>query len=253
MGSTARDTAWIAGEFDRRAERYDDSAMHHWQARQAAAVLEPQANDRILDVAAGTALAARACVAVTGAPQRVVGVDVSFGMLQVATRQSDSHFVQADAARLPFRERTFDAVLCVAAVPYMPGLPAAVREWRRVARPGGVAVFTTPAADGIVALRLIRSAAAEHGVDVPDPNAALGSVDGIVARAAGLHLAVERIEHEVWPDELGTDARVAWDTTLDYGFAEPLRRESPSVRAAVFDTYRSAHDAQRAAVEVRRS
>ena len=146
MSATSRDTTWIAHEFDRRAATYDESEMHRWQADQAVQLLRPQPGQRILDIATGTGLAARACVRITHGPQRIVGVDVSHGMLRAAAAASTSSYLQADVAQLPFRPAAFDALLCIAAIPYLPDVAPAVTEWRRVAQPGADLVFTTPAA-----------------------------------------------------------------------------------------------------------
>ncbi len=42
------------------------------------------------------------------------------------------------------RPAAFDALLCIAAIPYLPDVAQAVTEWRRVAQPGADLVFTTP-------------------------------------------------------------------------------------------------------------
>ena len=98
-------------------------------------------------------------------------------MLQVAAHTSASNYIRGDATVMPFRPSVFDAVSCVAAIPYFPDRAAAVHEWRRVAQPGAVLVFTTPAADGIPALRLIREAAAQHQLELLDPYVDLSTVD----------------------------------------------------------------------------
>jgi hypothetical protein len=54
----------------------------------------------------------------------------------------------------------------------------AVIESRRVARPDADLVVTTPAGNGIGALRLIRHAASDHGLALPD-HAGLGTIDQI--------------------------------------------------------------------------
>ena len=46
-------------------------------------------------------------------------------------------FVQADAARLPFRDRCFDAVIANHSLEHIQGLPAALAEIGRVVSPGG--------------------------------------------------------------------------------------------------------------------
>jgi ubiquinone/menaquinone biosynthesis C-methylase UbiE len=126
MSPTSRDTTWIGHEFDRRAATYHHSEMHRWQADQAGQLLQPRPAQRILDLATGTGLAARACVRITHAPQQIVGIDLSHGMLQAAAAVSTSSYLQANAALLPFRPATFDALLCVAAIPYLPDLAKAV-------------------------------------------------------------------------------------------------------------------------------
>lgn len=246
MSPTARDAAWVGEEFDRRAETYDDSTMHHWQAEQAAGVLQPRPDQRILDIAAGTGLAARACIAITDMPGQIVGVDLSLRMLQVAAQTSTSSYIRADAAVLPFRPSVFDAVICVAAIPYLRDLAAAVHEWRRVARPHAVLVFTTPAADGIPALRLIREAAAQHELELPDPHADLGTIDRIAQTVEDLRLRVDRIERHSYPDQLETDPKTAYEYVLNYGFADQLRTAPHTQQAHVFTTYQQAYSKARA-------
>ena len=54
-------------------------------------------------------------------------------------------FLVADAnAALPFADGSFDGVVCVDAVNHLRDRAAVLREWRRVLRPGGRAVFTDP-------------------------------------------------------------------------------------------------------------
>ncbi len=249
MSPTGRDTAWVAQEFDRRALTYDESVMHHWQAEQAVRLLRPQSSDRILDIATGTGLAARACARRTGAPGNVAGVDISLGMLLAAARVSTSSYLQADAAQLPFRTAVFDAVLCVAAVPYLLDLRRAVDEWRRVARPGAALVFTSPAADGVTTLRLIRASAATYGLELPDPHADLGTVDRIATRTDHLGVVLEDAERHTLPERLGHDAQGAYDAVLNYGFAEPLRTASPTLQRDVFARFSEAYHAALAAGE----
>ena len=76
MAPTSHSTQWVAEELDRRAATYEGSEMHRWQAQWAAQLLDLQPAQRILDIATGTGLAARAAVELAEGTT-VVGIDVS--------------------------------------------------------------------------------------------------------------------------------------------------------------------------------
>jgi hypothetical protein len=65
MAPTSHSTQWVAEEFARRAATYDSSEMHRWQTQTAAQLLDLDPGQRILDIATGTGLAARAVVELT--------------------------------------------------------------------------------------------------------------------------------------------------------------------------------------------
>lgn len=100
---------------------------------------------RVLEVGCGSAPCSR-WLAAQGA--RVVGVDLSAVMLGHAVAAAEETglrvpLVQADAARLPFADGSFD-VVCSAfgAVPFVADSAAVMREVARVLRPGGRWVFS---------------------------------------------------------------------------------------------------------------
>lgn len=99
---------------------------------------------RILDIGCGPAVYTRDLV---GRGWNVCGVDLSSGMLQTAARAAGTlqgkpvRFAAAQATELPFRDRSFDAVLCVGVVSYVDSVPALLKDVCRVLRPGGEAIF----------------------------------------------------------------------------------------------------------------
>ena len=91
------------------------------------------AGDRVLDVACGTG-AVSSAAAELGAG--VTAIDVAPGMVEAARRNGVEAHVM-DAEQLGFPDESFDAVLCAFAIFFLPEPERAVREWRRVLRPGG--------------------------------------------------------------------------------------------------------------------
>jgi ubiquinone/menaquinone biosynthesis C-methylase UbiE len=92
---------------------------------------------RILDVGCGTGdLTARLRAQLQA--DLVAGCDFSAGMLeQAAARTRAVHWLQSDAARLPFRDASFEAVVSTEAFHWFPDPDAALREFHRVLSPGG--------------------------------------------------------------------------------------------------------------------
>jgi len=101
-------------------------------ARLAEALLSvapvPLAGARVLDVGAGTGVAAHAALARGAA--RAVATDVSARMLQ--GRRTQVEAVVADAGRLPFVEDSFDLASAAFCLGHVPDPLAVVREVRRV-------------------------------------------------------------------------------------------------------------------------
>jgi SAM-dependent methyltransferase len=98
--------------------------------------LRPQ---RVLDVATG---GGHTALAFAGVARHVTACDLTEPMLRAARglvrdRGAAAAFVASDAVTLPFGEGAFDVVTCRIAPHHFPDVAGAVREVRRVLRPGG--------------------------------------------------------------------------------------------------------------------
>jgi SAM-dependent methyltransferase len=74
----------------------------------------------------------------------IVATDLNQAMLDQASVVGMTRTVEwrkADAMQLPFRDGTFDAVVCQFGVMFFPEKSKAFSEARRVLRPGGVFIF----------------------------------------------------------------------------------------------------------------
>ena len=140
--SLEKDPAEVAAMFDEVAARYDLTNTvlslgldRGWRtAVRDALQLEP--GQRVLDLAAGTATSS-AALARTGA--EVVGCDFSLGMLRIGKQACHEgvELVAGDALRLPFADASYDAVTISFGLRNTADVDLALREMRRVVRPGG--------------------------------------------------------------------------------------------------------------------
>jgi SAM-dependent methyltransferase len=113
--------------------------------------LAPRPGERILDVATGTGITARAC-ARRGAD--VTGIDIAAGLLDAARTLSGGLAIDyrvGDAEALPFADASFDAVVSTFGVMFVSRPEAAARELARVCRPGGRLALATWTPDGSIA------------------------------------------------------------------------------------------------------
>jgi SAM-dependent methyltransferase len=128
---------------------------------------------RALDLCCGQgnvseALVARGC--------KVTGADFSPAMLEMARRRvPHATFIEADAQNLPFGHAEFDLVVSNLGICHVPDQPRALRETRRVLRPGGRFAMTVwcgpPAAPAYELLyRIIKQHGAPEVTAPPGPD-----------------------------------------------------------------------------------
>lgn len=150
--------AQVKTMFDRIAGRYDlmnsvmSAGLHHrWRAR-AADLARLQPGQSGLDVCCGTGDLALELKRRVGADGRVVGVDFSEPMLELARAKSrrsgvDVEYRYGNALSLTFDDASFDAATVGFGVRNLVDLPGGLAEMVRVVRPGGRVVIleiTTP-------------------------------------------------------------------------------------------------------------
>jgi ubiquinone/menaquinone biosynthesis C-methylase UbiE len=103
--------------------------------------------ESVLDVATGPGTVARLAAVRLGAEGRVVAIDIAQPMLDIAKAKAPPpgaapiEYLNSPAAPLPAAAGAFDAVLCQQGLQFFPDRPAALREMRRVLKPGGRAAI----------------------------------------------------------------------------------------------------------------
>lgn len=205
------------------------------------AVLEAAAcrpGERLLDVAAGPALLARAA-APSLAPGFAVATDIAEDLLAAGRQHGGTStsvlFAAADAERLPFADAAFDLVVCGLGLMFFPDAAAAVGEMARVLKPGGrlvLSVWGEQADVPVVACALACLARVLPPPRVTRPSVfRFGAADAVpsLLAAAGLraiHTAPQRLHSEF------DDSVAYWQAFLDLagGVAGSLARLPAGMR-----------------------
>ncbi|HKY07027.1 MAG TPA: class I SAM-dependent methyltransferase [Candidatus Binatia bacterium] len=136
---------WRA-RYDQWALKYDaDHLISGWSAQglarrfqlllQLLERINLKPGSRILDLGAGPGMYTRE---ITARRFQCIGIDYSHNVLLAARRKGKREpYIQADAYQLPFRDRSFDAVVCIGVLQSLDRTGAALDEIARVLASGG--------------------------------------------------------------------------------------------------------------------
>ncbi len=199
--SLDKDPRAVASMFDGVARRYDITNTvlslgrdRSWR-RATRSALRLRSGDRVLDLAAGTAVST---VELARSGAWCVATDFSTGMLAAGSRR-DVPKVAGDATRLPFGDAVFDAVTISFGLRNVADCDTALDEMARVTRPGGrlvVCEFSTPTNPLFATAYkeyLMRALPAVAGAVSSNPDAYVYLAESIRA----------------WPDQAALAARIA--------------------------------------------
>lgn len=140
----------VSAVFNTVSSGYDDPVLRFFPscADRIVSLLKPKRGWKVLDVATGTGALAGALAQVIR-PGRVIAIDLSEGMLEQAEQNikkmalDNVDFYQMDAEAPEFRSDYFDAVTCSFGLFFIPDMLKALRQWRMVAKKGGVVLFSS--------------------------------------------------------------------------------------------------------------
>jgi ubiquinone/menaquinone biosynthesis C-methylase UbiE len=137
----AEQHAAFVGTVPANYDRYLGPLLFQRYADDLAARLPVSPGMRALEVACGTGIVTERLVRRLDGRGTLVATDLNEAMLAHArTRVPPSpglEWKQADGTRLPFPDRSFDAVVCQFGLMFFPDKAAGVREAFRMLRPGG--------------------------------------------------------------------------------------------------------------------
>lgn len=139
---------WVAERYDAGIKKFDPTTESVILGLPLATALIEVDAPRVLDLAAGTGRTSRALLRELAFDGTVVNVDLAARMLAVGrAAMPEPHrgraiWLRGMVERLPFGDDTFDAVVCLEALEFLPDVEATLREALRVLRPDGVLLVT---------------------------------------------------------------------------------------------------------------
>lgn len=230
----------IAQTYDARSSNHDHSAWHQKTALRLVQDAPPRLGDSVLDVATGTGFVAFHAASLVGAGGKVVGVDLSEGMLAQANAKLSAaglinvQFVLADAESLNYPPHSFDRIYCASAFFWILDPVATLKHWRALLRPGGRLGFHALPDTSYVWVSVARQVLAQYGVSYV-LNCPTGSIDRCrrLLEAAGYrNIDIRKEEHGYYIPL--AQAKSAWIRKEDFSPGQhpnPLTTVSPMIAA----------------------
>jgi ubiquinone/menaquinone biosynthesis C-methylase UbiE len=140
-----------ASTYNTAADAFDDPPLSFWDyfGKKTVDRLSLQTGARVLDVCCGSGASAIPAAEVVGPSGLVIGVDLADKLLELARAKAQHRLLQnisfqcADMLALDYPGESFDAVICVFGIFFVPDMSSAVRELWHFVRPGGKLAITT--------------------------------------------------------------------------------------------------------------
>jgi SAM-dependent methyltransferase len=150
MALSPRPQVELEKTYDAAADHYDDPIVSFWDryGRRTVDRLPLISGMTVLDVCCGMGASAIPAAERVGPAGHVIAVDLAEKLLNKGSQRAaeqgltNIEFRRADLESLPFPDRTFDVVLCVFGIFFVPDLKGAVRELWRLVRPNGLLAIT---------------------------------------------------------------------------------------------------------------
>src|SRR5215472_14169271 len=143
--------ARAAFTYNTAADFFDAPPLAFWDriGRRSVEKASLRPGGHVLDICCGSGASALPAAEVVGPTGRVLGVDLAENLIHLARKKaglrslSNIEFRIGDFEALSAVVETFDAVICVFGIFFVPDMPAAVRHLWGLLRPGGTLVITT--------------------------------------------------------------------------------------------------------------
>ncbi|QXE22077.1 methyltransferase type 11 [Richelia sinica FACHB-800] len=130
--------------FNSASDNFDAPALSFWDrfGQRTIDRLSLRHGDRVLDVCCGTGASAIPAALLVGTTGKVLGIDIAESLLQLGRKKSKQQglenieFQSGDFENLGLPNESFDAIVCVFGIFFVPDMVAAIRELWRMVRPG---------------------------------------------------------------------------------------------------------------------
>lgn len=222
----------VIADFDSRTD-YDNDFRYRL-ANPLVELAQLQSGQKILDVATGTGIVAIAAAQIVGNKGKVIGVDISSGMLSQAQQKAETaslqniELIEADADHLNFSDNSFDVIFCSSAIPWFSDIPGVLRSWYCFLKKGGLVAFSCFSEEAYTTSVVYRTVAQRNGIPMSNVNELLGTSEKCRQLLQEAGFVNIEIKQEQFGDYISLDDIESWwDINLNNALGNPLLQLDP--------------------------
>jgi SAM-dependent methyltransferase len=157
-------------------------------------------SDIVLDIGTGSGRVAREIISKTNA--RVIGIDLGFQLMGQSEQKSkfldNYERIMADGQHLPFKNNSFDVVVCIRAFKYLPNYVLGLSEMKRALKQSGLLIFDLSSVFGyeIVLRRVTHSLGARghHVFNIFKMKSLLTRTGFCIVKS----IPLQKVPHPLW-------------------------------------------------------
>ena len=217
----------VIADFDSRTD-YDNDFRYR-SANPLVELAQLQSGQKVLDVATGTGIVAIAAAQIVGDQGKVIGVDISSGMLSQAQQKIEAaslqniELIEADADYLNFSDHSFDVIFCSSAIPWFSDIPGVVRSWYRFLKKDGLVAFSCVAEKAYITSIVYRAVSQRNGIPMSNVNEPLGTPEKCHSLLQEAGFVNIEIKQKQFGDYISlSDMESWWDRNLNNALGKPL-------------------------------
>jgi ubiquinone/menaquinone biosynthesis C-methylase UbiE len=198
----------IADIYSSRSANYDRGEWHPRIAHRLLKSARLQTGMQVLDIATGTGMVAIEAARIVCTEGRVIGIDISTGMVDIARQKAQAlglqniEFQLADGEALDFPANTFDYIFCSSALIWMSDLRGALQHWHQLLKPGGKLGFHAFAETAFIGGVLTQKVLEKYGVSLllSKPTGTVEKCQELLQQAGYESIEIESVPDGNWID-----------------------------------------------------
>jgi ubiquinone/menaquinone biosynthesis C-methylase UbiE len=238
----------ITDTYDKRSDDHDKSEWHRKTALKLIEELPPRVGSSVLDIGTGTGSIAFHAATIVGPNGKVIGVDLSKGMLAQANAKlaktgfNNINFILGDMEHLNLPTNSINYMYCASTFFCALNPLATLQHWYSILTTGGGLAFHAIPETSYFWVSVARDVLSEHGIHylLNTPTATIDKTRNLLSKAGFKKIEIREVENGYYvPWEQAKDSWISIEDFAPGQYPHPVSNVAPEIMALCQNEYLS--------------